>query len=113
MAELSVQTVDEDGIEPTYSSADSGGDTYVNDSDRRFIHVKNGDTSSHTVTIAAVVSSVERPGYGTLSVPDLSVSVPASGEKLIGPIPKDGYGTKPDIQYDAVTSVTIAALELK
>ncbi len=112
MAELSVQAINEDGVEPTYSAAESGGDTYPNNSDRVFLHVKNGDTADHTVTIAAQVSQVERPGYGTLDVPDISVTVPSGGAAFIGPVPRNAYGRKPDIQYDAITSMTIAALEV-
>ena len=113
MATLTVQEVNKDGLEPTYSAAASGGDTFNNDSDRKFLHVKNGDASSKTVTIAAIVSETERPGFGTLAVADISVSVPAGSAKLIGPIPRTAYGTQPDIQYSAITSVTVAALELK
>lgn len=112
MAELSVQSFDKNGLEPTYDSADSGGDTFPNNSDRVFLHVKNDDTGSHTVTIAAQVSETERPGYGPLAVSDISVDVPAGSAKFIGPVPRNAYGRKPDIQYDAVTSVSLAALEL-
>ncbi|UCD57872.1 MAG: hypothetical protein JSV16_01815, partial [Candidatus Hydrogenedentota bacterium] len=43
------------------------------------------------------------------------VSVPASGEKMIGPFPKDRFNDtagKVQIAYSGVTSVTVAAIEL-
>jgi len=112
MAELSVQQIDKGGLQASYASAESGGDTYPNDSERIFLHVKNGDSAEHTVTIAALVSETERPGFGTLSVSDISVAIPAGEDRFIGPVPRTAYGRKPDIQYDDVTSVSIAAMEV-
>lgn len=113
MATLSVQDITESGLAATYDSADSGGDDFQNDSSERiFLHVKNGDTSSHTVTVSAEDSSLDVPGYGPVTKSDVSVSVSASGEKFIGPFPRFAFGNTPAITYDAVTSVTLAVLKV-
>jgi len=112
MADLTVQDITESGLDATYDSAASGGDTFANNSERIFAHVKNGDSAEHTVTVSAVVSETTRPGFGTLKKSDISVAVPAGEDRFIGPFPRDAFSANPDIQYDAVTSVTIAILKV-
>lgn len=113
MATLTVQNIAEDGLVATYDAAEAGGDTFPNASgERTFLHVKNGDASSHTVTVAALQNSYDIAGYGDLTKPDASVTVSASGEAFIGPFPTGTFGSNPDITYDDVTSVTIAAIRV-
>ena len=107
MAELSVQKITSDGITPTYSACDAAGDTFVNDGDT-FIYVKNGDTVDHIVTVTAE----RKCNFGFLH--DLSVTIPAGGEKIIGPFLPDRFNTEAEkavLSYDAVTSMTIAVLK--
>lgn len=113
MATLTVQKVAESGLSASYSVAAAGGDTFQNSSDDRvFLHVKNGDAVSHTVTIAASPSTYTQAGLGKLTKSDISVTVSASGDQFIGPIALGAFGANPDIQYDAVTGVTLAAIKL-
>lgn len=113
MATLSVENVSESGLDATYNAAAAGGDEFVNDSSNRiFLHVKNGDASSHTVTVTAVASSVDIPGYGAMSKDDVSVAVPASEDRFIGPFPRFAFGNTPSITYDDVTSVTVAVMKV-
>lgn len=109
MAELTVQTITRasDGLEPTYDTAAAGGDT-VQVVSNLFLHVKNGDASPHTVTVAT-------PGtVAGLAISDLTATIPAAEERMIGPI--DQYFRASDglasISYDGVTSVTIAAIRV-
>lgn len=109
MAELTVQAVTRSGsgLEPTYANAASGGDT-VRVVPNLWLHVKNGDSSEHTVTIATPKT------VDGLAVADGTWTVPASEERLIGPIgdvfrDSDGMAS---ITYDGVTSVTIAAFRI-
>lgn len=108
MADLTVQEVDRDGLNPTYASAAGGGDAFVNDG-KTWLHIKNGDVSSKTVTIATAKT------VDGLAVADRDVTIPASEERLIGPFPpttyNDGDG-KVQLTYDAVTSVTVAVKKL-
>lgn len=110
MATLSVQTISRSGLNPSYSSAAAGGDEFAWDS-RRFVHVKNGDGSSHTLTVTSQYSAAP-PG---LTSDDLAVSIPAGEERIVGPFPetafKDSDGNV-QLTYDAVTSVTIAVLDI-
>lgn len=113
MATLSVEEISESGLDATYNSAESGGDDFVNDSSNRiFLHVKNGDSSSHTVTVSAIASSVDIPGYGAMSKDDVSVSIPAGEDRFIGPFPRFAFGNTPSITYDAVTSMTVAVMKV-
>lgn len=112
MATLTVQTIDEDGLDATYSAASAGGDDFPNTpAGRIFLHAKNGDASSHTVTVAALDSSISIDGLGALTKSDASVAIPAGEERFLGPFPYGAFGSSPAITYDAVTSVTIAAIK--
>lgn len=97
------------GITPTLTAAEVGGDEFVN-SGRDFIHIKNGDASPITVTINSQVDCNQGVDH------DVEVVVPAStGEKFIGPFPKDRFNdeaNKVQITYSAVTSVTIGIVRL-
>lgn len=76
-----------------------------------WLHLKNGGGAPITVTIVT-------PGevLPDLPVADLAVSVPAGGERLIGPLPApyfaDPADNLVDVTYSAVTSVTVAAFRL-
>lgn len=91
-------------MNPTYSACGAGGDQFANSS-AQFIHVKNADASSHTVTI------VTQTTVDTLAVADRAVAIPAGEERLIGPFGastyNDGSGNV-QLTYDAVTNLTIA-----
>lgn len=109
MALLAKQQVGLAGVGPTYAAANAGGDTF-NPGNNVFLHVKNGSAGALTVTVVT-------PGnVSGQAVADVAVSVPASGERMIGPLPgslfaraADGLG---DITYSGVTSLTIGVFEL-
>jgi hypothetical protein len=108
VADLIVQNISLGGVSPTFSAADSLGDTFDNGG-KTFLHVKNGDTVSHTVTI----NSTKPCNYGFDH--DESVSVAAGDEQLIGPFNSvrfNDQNNKVNVSYDAVTSVTVAAIKL-
>lgn len=107
MADLDAQRMTLSGLQPTYSSAAAGGDTAPVGSDV-FIHVKNGDASAHTVTVAT-------PGtVGDLAIADAAQAIDA-GEEAFIPMRatyRNAATGRASITYDAVTSVTIAVLQL-
>ena len=113
MATLSTENITEAGLNATYNAASAGGDDVANRPDERlFLHVKNGDASSHTVTVAALSNSLDLPQYGSVTKADVSVAIPAGEDRFIGPFPPAAFGSSLTITYDAVTSVTIAAIRL-
>ncbi|MCG6499463.1 hypothetical protein [Kitasatospora sp. A2-31] len=109
MATLPVQAVAIAGLNPAYSSASGGGDK-VACGERTFLHVKNGGGSPITVTLAATGSVRGQ----TVTSP--TVSVPASGERMIGPITADLFAGVTDglasISYSGVTTVTVGAFRI-
>lgn len=109
MANLTPQAVAIGGLSATYGAATSGGDK-VAPGDRIFLHVKNGAGSTVTVTIGANATS------RGLTVTSPAVSVPASGDRFIGPLYADAFASSVDglvaITYSSATSVTIAALRV-
>ena len=109
MAALTVQNVALIGLAPAYAVAAGGGDTFVNNPDT-FLHVKNGGASPITVTVVTPAT------VNSIAIADVAVSVPAAGERMIGPfIPtnlfNDSTGVA-SITYSAVTSVTVAAIRV-
>lgn len=107
MAELAVQQILATGYEPTYAAADVEGDTFPWAA-RAFIHAKNGDASSHTVTVVSQYAAT--PG---IAPDDIEVAIPAGEERMIGPLRGEFFRNTDgsvEITYDAVTSVTVAVL---
>lgn len=105
---LSVQQIDRTGLTPSFSAANSDG-SYVANDGKVFIEVKNSDTSDHTVTIATP-NQVDG-----LAIADLTVTVPASGDKMIGPFPPSVYNNSSGyitVTYSSVTGMTVAAFRL-
>lgn len=111
MAKIEEQLVTIAGLGPAYSAAAGGGDTFDPDQDT-FIHVKNGSGGAITVT---VVTPRVDPQTG-LAEADVAVSVPAGGERMIGPFPFETYADPAtglgSITYSGVTSLTLAVLKV-
>lgn len=109
MATLATQVVALAGLNPTYASATGGGDK-SECGDRVFLHVKNGSGSSVTVTLTSTASVRGQ------AVANLTVAVPAAGERMIGPVQPDLFQNASDslcaIGYSSATSVTVAALRI-
>lgn len=114
MATLTVEKITESGLAPTYIAADAGGDTFPNPPSGQgvFLHVKNGDASSHTVTVTPANASNDFPGWGEMTKAPIVVAVPAGEDRFIGPFPYTPYQANPAITYDDVTSVTVAAIRV-
>lgn len=109
MATLATQPIVPGGVGPTYAAATGGGDNFTPDNDT-FLHVKNGSGGALTVTVAVVGKL-----HG-LTVTNISVSVPAAGERMIGPFPSDAFSDPANsglgaITYSGVTSLTIGAFK--
>lgn len=108
MAVLNVQTVSSAGVAPAFVAAEAGGDKFANYG-RTCIIVKNGDASPTTVTVNS--QKLCDQGFDH----DLTVSVPAGGEKWIGPLDPGRFNNaagQVEIAYSAVTSVTVAVVQV-
>jgi len=111
MAVLATQQVVKAGLNPAYAAAAGGGDRFT-PGDRTFLHVKNGHSSSWTVTIATPRTD---PGSGQ-AIADVAVVVPNAGERMIGPFPAPSFGAVADgladITYTGVTALTVAVIDV-
>jgi hypothetical protein len=108
LADLTVQETSKSGLAPTFTAADSVGDTFANFGNA-FLHVKNGSAASITVTIDSIMKCDQ--GFDH----DLSVNVAASGEEMIGPFIRRRFNNdqhKVSVSYSDVTSVTVAAIKV-
>jgi hypothetical protein len=109
MATLGIQTVALAGTNATYANAAAGGDK-VACGDRTFLHVKNGSASPVTVTLTSTGAIRGQ------TVSNVTVSVPASGDRFIGPIARELFAGASDglcaVGYSATTTVTVAALQI-
>jgi hypothetical protein len=111
MATLASQKITRAGIAPALVAAAVGGDRFTPDGET-FLHVKNGGSSAITVTIVATEKI-----NGDLALANVTKSVAAGVEALLGPFPKqafqaaDGSGLA-DVTYSGVTSVTVGAFKL-
>lgn len=113
MADLTVQDVLLSGVGPTYAAASGTGDRVKpRTTTVSFLHVKNTDTSAHTVTIDD--PNTPTPEGAIAFNPDVQVSVPAGGERMIALIPRfvdqDGWV---NISYSAATGMTVGAFRVR
>lgn len=113
MATLSTQTVTRAGVGPTYAAANAGGDA-CETGDSIYLHVKNTNGATRTVTLVVPSSASTYPNVAYQSV---AVTVPATtGDRLIGPVSalfKDPSTGLCSITYDAVTGLTVGCFKLQ
>lgn len=108
MANLTVQKTSKVGLTPVFTAADVAGDLFSNTGDV-ILYVKNDDASDKVVTI----DSVRKCDQGFDH--DIAVTITAGSEEMIGPFPTHRFNDdsqKVNVDYDAVTSVTLAAIKL-
>jgi len=110
MAALTVNTIDYDGLNvaSAYVAA-AASQEFANDG-RTFVHVKNTDGSSHTITFTTTAT------VSGLAVADNTVTIAATtGEQMIGPFPTSVYNASDgniDITWSDTTGMTIAVFKL-
>lgn len=107
--ELDVEDIVRSGLDPTYTAAEADGNNWKNPDSRTFCHIKNGSGASITATIDATKT------VSGLNVTDLTVAVPAGGERIIGPFPRETFNQGDrtvHIDYSAATSVTVGVFRL-
>lgn len=114
MAQLTIQSVAETGLEPAYAAVNDGDLLKADSSQRHFLHVKNGDASPTNVTINAVKTTARVSGVGVVTISDKVIAIAAGEERLIGPFTEAYMDADGDvtINYSNVTSITAAALKL-
>jgi len=114
LATLTVLSLTSVGNTPNFVAAAAGGDEFVN-SDKSFFAVKNGGGGSINVTVAIQRSSFDIPGFGRVGFSALVIAVPPGEERYIkvppGPYNDPNTG-RVEVTYSAVTSVTVAAIQV-
>lgn len=96
-------------IEAGLAAAAAAGDS-VDFTSNMIIVMKNADVGSHTLTIAAPVSSGVVPNFGDQTVSDIVVAVPAAETREV--VVPAGYSVNGVVSwtYDDETSVTIGVV---
>lgn len=83
MATLTTQSVTRAGVTPSYVAVTGGGDA-CEVGDDIYLHFKNTNAATYTVTLA-IPSSAST--YPNVTYTNVAVTIPATtGDKLIGPI---------------------------
>ncbi len=114
-AALTVQTSTFDGLH--YSSAAvSSSDSFSNNG-KTFLLFKTTASTNRTLTIGA--NDADKPGFGTIVVPDTTVTIFSSaangGATLVGPFPADRFNDSTgSVVYtiDATTNTWVSAITL-
>lgn len=110
MATLTTQEITRAGVQVTYAACAGGGDKFTPTKDT-FIHVKNTNAATRTVTITSTSSTIG------LAHADPAVVVSATtGDNMIGPFPAEIFANSADgladISYSAVTNLTIGVFKV-
>ena len=111
MAKLTAIAIDKAGIDldSALVAAEAGGDS-TDAASGVFVAVKNVNASARTVTVTAPVASANCPGFGSVPVSDLVITV-AQNETQCFAVPS-GYTVANEIAwtYDDETDVTVGVL---
>lgn len=111
MAELTVQKVTKSSAGLSLVAAESGGDTFVNDS-QTFVQADKSTAGTTTITIAAVTDPLITPEAGSLTVPDIVITVPATGNILFSVPPSHTSLGTVSMTYDSETDLTLAVAKV-
>ncbi|MBP2232565.1 hypothetical protein J2847_005894 [Azospirillum agricola] len=112
MAHITAQTTSEAGAALTYSAAGSSGDSFTN-TGKELLHIKNGAGSPVTLTIKSRNATPSPDGFGPVSKPDRTVTVPAGGDRIVGPFPLKAFNdsnSRVSMTYSSATSVSAAII---
>ena len=119
MADREVQAAfAEGGTVMTFHNADVAGDKFVYAADVCII-VRNNHTAAQTVTVNVPPgsASVKDRTKGTLAKQNIVLSVPASGQAVIPPLPaifrNSSDLNKVSLTYSAVTALFVAFVKVK
>ena len=108
MALLTTQLISQAGLQPALQAASASGDSYAPASNV-FLFVKNGDSAQNTLTVHTTATAFGQP------ISNIAIPLPAGSETYCGPydpgeVAQPG-STLANLTYDAVTNVTIAAIQ--
>lgn len=106
MATVAPQRPNLTGLAANFAAASVGGDKF-DPGERVMLHVKNASAGAVTVTIETPNTILG------LAVADAQVSVPAGGERYIGPFPREHFAGSDglvSVTWSATASVTFAVI---
>ena len=91
MATLSARKIVEGGLASSLSTANTGGDEFVN-TGIEFVRIRNDHASTtYTVRITAQTTSIKHPTYGNVTKSNTDVSVAAGADAYIGPFKQGSW----------------------
>jgi hypothetical protein len=113
MATLTLQGINRLGVTPTYAAANAGGDA-MPCGNTIFLHIKNSNAATRTVTLVVPAAILAAPNIAITS-PAIVVAA-TIGDMMIGPVLpqffQDPVTGLCSITYSAATNVTVAAIQL-
>ena len=112
MATITAQQITQAGLKPVYAAAAVAGDKVLN-TGIQYFHVKNASAVSVTSSVTPVITTVIDPLLGTLVKETATLILGAGEEGFLGPFETEAFNSTTgtiEIEYTAVTSVTVAAL---
>ena len=116
MATFTAQKITDTGKVATMSSANAGGDEFLN-TGLEFLFFQNAHGSnSYDVTITAQVTNIHHQNFGTVTKENIVKTVASGAEVFIGPFKQAAFNdsnNKVQISYNTTpTSLNVAALYL-
>ena len=120
MANLTIQDALLAGLNVSFAAAGGGGsgagaDNILANDGKSVLYVKNDNAGSVDVTVTSEVTAKTIVGYGSATFSDVTVSIPAGEERMIGPFPTSRFNdssSQVSVSYDEISSVTVAAVRI-
>jgi hypothetical protein len=92
------------------------GNIYFQNDGYTFVVIRNGNGTAVTATALTQKTSVQKPGFGTITLSDQSISIPSASTVLVGPFPTGRWNLSSGlgrISMSTVTGISATGLRLK
>ena len=116
MAAITVQNANASGSLNYTLGSVASADTVANDGKTLLIFA-NANAAARTLTLDA--NDTEKQGFGTISTPSTTITIPGSGTNggrcIVGFLPPDRFNNSAGnvvLSFDAVTDLTMAAVRM-
>lgn len=118
MADIAAQVLSNNGLAPTWSNCNAGGDAFVNDSPGKYVVIfrDNAGSGGQVITAVAQNTAFDIPPYGDLTAANQVKTVSgANGTQIFhdlsSSVYNDGAG-KVQFTYSAVANLQVAVIKV-
>ena len=114
-ANISQTTVGLDGFNLATSAQDAVSPTYFSNDGQTLLYLDNESGGSLSAEVITQKTSVQKNGYGTITLSNQTVTVPNGNQMLVGPFPTSRWNTTNGtvrVSLSTVSGVSATAVKM-